>query len=70
MQTQSWPRLLSKEQAAKYLSISTRSLDRIVAEKRLRPVMAGAGCWRIKIEDLDAYVNSLEYASPKKVRGS
>ncbi len=62
-QTQIRPRLLTKEQAATYLSISKRSLERLIASKEIRPVYATG--YRFKVEDLDAFVNSLEYTETK-----
>ncbi len=57
------PLLLSKRDAAKLLGgISERSLDRLAASGRIRPVRVTPGTLRYRREDLEAFVANCEYS--------
>ncbi|MBI1372260.1 MAG: helix-turn-helix domain-containing protein [Phycisphaera sp.] len=47
--------LLTKPEAAEFLNVSVRTLEREVAAKRLVPVRI-RGCVRFRLSDLEAYV--------------
>jgi excisionase family DNA binding protein len=46
--------LLTVEDAARYLNISRRTLERLIARGDLQPLRAGARR-RFRVEDIDAY---------------
>lgn len=50
--------LLSREQAAEYLSISVRSFDRIVASESIPRKRIGC-ILRFSLQDLNKYIDSL-----------
>ena len=56
-----WGALLSKQETAEYLSISTRTLNRLMAEKLLQPVAIGS-LLRFRRSDVDGYIESLPSA--------
>lgn len=56
-----WPAAMSKAEASKYLSISQRSLERRIACGDIKLVRIGGGCYRIRRQDLDAYLDGLPY---------
>jgi excisionase family DNA binding protein len=67
--------LLNKEEASAALSISTRTLDNLVKDKKIpQPVRVG-GRVLFKVSDLEAFVDNLgkdgveEQEVPKKKRG-
>jgi len=62
-----WPALLDKQQAAEYLSISVRTLERLMADETLRPVaVRGSDLIRFRRIELDDYIQSLSHASNSK----
>lgn len=55
-----WPALLSKETAAEYLDISIPTLEREMADGKLRPVMVrGKKLIRFRRTELDEYIEDL-----------
>lgn len=59
-----WPALLSVADAAEYLSISTRSLKRLQAAERIRPVTIRDGSFlRFRRTDLDRFIDDLPFGS-------
>jgi excisionase family DNA binding protein len=50
--------LLTKEQAAKYLQVTTRYIERIVRSGRLRALKPTGKLWRVRRSDLDAFLES------------
>jgi excisionase family DNA binding protein len=58
-----WPVLLTDDQAAAYLGISTKTLARLRAQKELAPRQL-RGCVRYHRSDLDEYAESLPEVKP------
>ncbi len=59
-----WPALLDKAQAAEYLSVSERTINRLMADDTLRPVAVhGATLIRFRRVELDDYIQGLKHAS-------
>ena len=52
-----WPAAMTKEVAAAYLSIGTRSLERRLATGELKLIRIGGGCYRLRRSDLDDYLS-------------
>ena len=50
-------RLMTPDEAASFLSVSTRTLKRLVAEGALRAVKI-RGSMRFKLEDLEAFIEA------------
>ena len=50
-------RLMTTDEAASFLSVSTRTLKRLVAEGALRAVKI-RGSMRFKLEDLEAFIEA------------
>jgi excisionase family DNA binding protein len=50
--------LLTKAQAASYLQVTPRYLNRVVREGRLRALKPTGGLWRVRRSDLDAFLES------------
>lgn len=63
-----WPALMSREQAAAYLSIGLDSLRLLIASGSIKPVtLPGAvKCLKFRRYDLDKFIDSLEAASSSK----
>lgn len=63
-----WPALMSREQAAAYLSIGLDALRLLVADGSLRPVMIPGNARNLKFRrcDLDRFVSNLEEVSSSK----
>lgn len=57
------PLLLTKAEAGEALGISTRSVDRLIADGRLTAVRTGTASVRIRRSDLENYVASLDPVS-------
>jgi excisionase family DNA binding protein len=55
--------MLTKEATAEALTVSPRTVDRLIADGRLAAVKVGHAT-RVRVEDLSRYVGSLEPASP------
>ena len=55
-------RLLSAREAADALGIATRTISRLVAQGRLRPVRISARAVRYRLSDLRAFVDSAQKA--------
>jgi excisionase family DNA binding protein len=53
------PRLLRISQVVTALASSTRTVERLIASGALPTVLVGAGSVRVRLADLDAYVESL-----------
>ena len=62
-----WPELMTKELAAEYLGISTRSIERLLGEQILCWVQARERLFRLRKTDLDAFVQSLPYAEAPQI---
>lgn len=59
-----WPALMSVELAAEYLDMSTRSLKRLQAAERIRPVTIRDGAFlRFRRNDLDDFIDQLPIGS-------
>jgi excisionase family DNA binding protein len=50
--------LLTKQQAAEYLSATTRYIERMVAEGRIRAYKPTGKFWRVRRSELDAFLES------------
>lgn len=63
-----WPALMSREQAAAYLSIGLDALRLLVADGSLKPVMIPHNAKNLKFRrcDLDRFVSNLEEVSSSK----
>ena len=59
------PALLTKQQAAYYLSTSETGIRDLIRENKLTPIDDGGKRTKIRREDLDAYVKSLPERDPE-----
>ena len=50
--------ILTKPQAAEYLQATPRYIERMVAEGRLRAFKPTGKLWRVRLSDLDAFLES------------
>jgi excisionase family DNA binding protein len=50
--------ILTKRQAALYLQVTPRFLERMVSSGRLRACKPTGRLWRVRQSDLDAFLNS------------
>jgi excisionase family DNA binding protein len=50
--------ILTKQQAAEYLQVTPRYLDRMVASGRLKALKPTGKLWRVRRRDLDAFLES------------
>jgi excisionase family DNA binding protein len=50
--------ILTKQQAAEYLQVTPRYLNRMVASGRLKAYRPSGKLWRIRQSDLDAFLES------------
>ena len=58
-------RLLSPDQAAKYLGLGSRWAVRRLVVNGALPVVRIAGKWRLDVEDLDELISKLKSVEPK-----
>lgn len=58
------PLLLSLEEAAKLLSVSRRTLERLISQGRFPKPVKIAGCTRVSFSALQEYVGSLLAPQP------
>jgi excisionase family DNA binding protein len=52
------PAILTKQQAAEYLQVTPRYIERAAASGRLRVFKPSAGVWRVSLRDIEAFLNS------------
>lgn len=50
--------ILTKQQAAEYLQVTPRYLNRMVASGRLKALKPTGKLWRVRRRDLDAFLES------------
>jgi len=50
--------ILTKPEAARYLKVTTRYIERAAASGRLRAVKPTGKLWRVRLSDLNAFLNS------------
>lgn len=50
--------IFTKVQAAKYLSVTTRYIERMVAEGRIRAYKPTGKLWRVRRTELDKFLES------------
>jgi len=50
--------ILSKQQAAEYLQTTPRYIERMVASGRLRALKPTGKLWRVRLVDLNAFLDS------------
>lgn len=55
------PALLTKQQTADYLGLSTRSIERLTSTGIIKSVRVTKGAVRYRRSEIDAYVDSLAY---------
>lgn len=53
------PRLLTVDQAAHVLQVSRRTVYRLIAEGRLPPPVSVRGASRVRVDDIDRYLQSI-----------
>jgi excisionase family DNA binding protein len=59
-----WPALLTTEDAAEYLGLSVKSLNRLRAAQRIKSVTVRDGSFiRFRRSDLDAFIEDLPYGN-------
>lgn len=56
-----WPAAMTKPQAAEYLAIGLRSLERRISSGDLQMIRIGGGCYRLRRSDLDEYLDQLPF---------
>jgi excisionase family DNA binding protein len=52
------PTILTKRQAAAYLQSTTRYVERVVKQGRLKAYRPTGKLWRVRLSDLDAFLES------------
>jgi hypothetical protein len=63
-----WPALMSREQAAAYLSVGLDQLRSLIADGQVKPVLipGSTKCLKFKRYDLDKFIDSLDSAASSK----
>lgn len=71
MSNSNWPALLSRDQAAEYLSIGLTQLGRLIASDEIKPVQIPGNDRDLKFKrvDLDKFIERLSYATSSKKVG-
>jgi excisionase family DNA binding protein len=54
----STPTILTKQEAADYLRCTTRYVERVVKQGRLRAYRPTGKLWRVRLSDLEAFLES------------